>query len=90
MNTNIAIELPEDVARVLREKWGDLPQHTVETLAIEGYRVRALSTAQVRRMLGFQTRMEVDAFLKEHGVYRYYTEADLDRDIETLRQLRRQ
>jgi hypothetical protein len=90
MNTNIAIELPEDVARVLREKWGDLTQHTIETLALEGYRTRTLSAAQVRRMLGFQTRMEVDAFLKQHGVYRDYTEADLDRDIETLRQLREQ
>ncbi len=90
MNTNIAIELPEDVARVLREKWGDLTQHTIETLAIEGYRTSTLSAAQVRRMLGFQTRMEVDAFLKQHGVYRDYTEADLDRDIETLRQLRQQ
>lgn len=75
---------------MLRENWGDLSQHTVETLAIEGYRTRVLSTAQVRRMLGFQTRMEVDAFLKQHGVYRDYTEADLDRDIETLRQLRQQ
>ena len=90
MKTNIAIELPEDVALVLQEKWGDLSQHTVETIAIEGYRTRVLSTAQVRRMLGFQTRMEVDAFLKQHGVYRDYTEADLDRDIETLRQLRQQ
>jgi hypothetical protein len=90
MKTNITIELPEDVARVLREKWGDLSRHTLETLAIEGYRTQTLSAAQVRRMLGFQTRMEVDAFLKLHGVYRNYTEGDLDRDIETLRQLRQQ
>ena len=41
-------------------------------------------------MLGFQTRIEVDAFLKLHGVYRNYTEEDLDRDIETLRQLRQE
>jgi hypothetical protein len=41
-------------------------------------------------MLGFQTRMEVDAFLNHHGVYRNYTEEDLDRDIETLLQLRQQ
>jgi len=90
MNTNIAIELPEDVARVLREKWGDLTQHTIETLALEGYRTRTLSAAQVRRMLGFQTRMEVDAFLKQHVIYRDYTETDLDRDIQTVRQLRKQ
>jgi hypothetical protein len=37
MKTNIAIELPEEVARVLREKWVDLALHTVETLTIEGY-----------------------------------------------------
>jgi len=90
MKTSVAIELPEDVARVLRERWGDLAQHTVETLAIEGYRMQTLSAAQVKRMLGFQTRMEVDAFLKRHGVYRNCTEEDLDRDIETLPQLRRQ
>jgi len=41
-------------------------------------------------MLGLQTRMEVDAFLKQHGVSLDYTEADLDRDLETLQQLRGQ
>ena len=70
---------------MLREKWGDLSQHTFEPLAIEGYRTRTLSAAHVRRMLGFETRMEVDALLKQHGVYLNNT--DLDRDIETLRQL---
>ena len=57
MKTNTAIELPEDVARVLRERWGDLSQHTVETIVIEGYRTQTLSAAQVRRMLGFRTRV---------------------------------
>jgi Uncharacterised protein family (UPF0175) len=90
MKMTIEIELPEDVARTLREKWGDLSLYTIAALAIEGYRSRAPSAAQVRRMLGFQTRMEVDAFLKQHDVYRDYTEADLDRDIETLRQSRQQ
>ena len=64
MSTNIAIELPDDIARALREKWGDLSQHTIEALAAECYRTRALSGAQVQRMLGLETRMEVDAFLK--------------------------
>jgi len=55
MSTSIAIELPDDIARVLREKWGDLSQHTIEALAAEGYRTRALSGAQVQRMLGLET-----------------------------------
>ena len=35
----------------------------------------------------FETRMQVDAFLKEHEVYNF-TAADFDQDRETLRQVR--
>jgi hypothetical protein len=40
---------------------------------------------QVRRMLGFQTRMEVDGFLKDHGVNLEYTVEDLDREAVSTR-----
>jgi len=85
---NVAIELPEDIANLLQQRWGDLSQHTLETLALEGYQTGLLTRAQLRRMLGFETRMEVDAFLKHHGVYLDYTEEDLEQDLETSRQLR--
>jgi hypothetical protein len=85
---NIAIELPEDIARLLQQRWGDLSQHTLETLAVESYQTGLLTRAQLHRMLGFETRMEVDAFLKHHGVYLEYTEEDLEQDLETSRQLR--
>jgi hypothetical protein len=90
MSTSIAIEFPDDIARVLREKWGDLSQHTIEALAAEGYRTRALSGTQVQRMLGLETRLEVDAFPKQHGVCLNYTEAELEKDLATLKQLREQ
>jgi hypothetical protein len=38
-------------------------------------------------MLGLETRMEVDAFVKRHGVYLDYTEQDLEQDLEISRQL---
>lgn len=50
-------------------------------------RSHALTAAQLRRLLGFQTRMQVDAFLKEHEAYDF-TAADFEQDRETLRQLR--
>lgn len=53
--------------------------------AVEGYRTGLLSHAQARRMPGFETRMEVDAFLKHRGVYLDYTEEDLEQDLETSR-----
>ena len=48
---------------------------------------RALTAAQLRRLLGFKTRMQVGAFLKEHDIYDY-SAADFEQDRETLRKLR--
>ena len=52
-------------------------------LTLEGYRSGALTAFQVGRRLGLETRVEVDGFLKSHGVYLDYTLEDVDRDTET-------
>ena len=78
----IKLELPEDMAEGLESKWKDLPRAAIESLALEAYRSHALTAAQLRRLLGFETRMQVDAFLKAHEI------ADFEQDRETLRQLR--
>jgi hypothetical protein len=83
----ITLELPEDIAQGLESRWKDLPRAAIKSLALEAYRSRALATTQLRRLLGFQARMQVDAFLKEHEIYDY-TAADSEQDRETLRQLR--
>ena len=83
----ITLELPEDLAQGLESTWKDLPRAALESLALEAYRSYALTAAQLRRLLGFETRMQVDAFLKEHEIYDY-TAADFEQDRETLRQLR--
>jgi hypothetical protein len=83
----IMLELPEDIAQGLESRWKDLPRAALESLALEAYRSRALTAAQIRRLLGFPTRMQVDAFLKEHEVFDF-TVADFEQDRETLRQLR--
>jgi len=83
----ITLELPEDIVQELRSKWKDLSLAALESLALEAYRSYPLTAAQLRRLLGFETRMQVDAFLKEHEVYDF-TAADFEQDRETLRQLR--
>ena len=83
----IMLELPEDIAQGLESRWKDLPRAALESLALEAYRSHALTAAQIRRLLGFATRMEVDAFLKEHEIFDF-TVADFEQDRETLRQLR--
>ena len=79
----ITLELPEDIAQGLETKWTDLPRATLERLALEAYRSNALSAVQLRRLLGFETRMQVDDFLKEHEVYDF-TVGDFKQDCETL------
>jgi hypothetical protein len=64
-----------------------VPRSALESLALEAYRSHALTAAQLRRLPGFQTRMQVDAFLKEHDVYDF-TAADFEHDREALRRFR--
>ena len=65
----ITVELPEDIAHHLNESHPDLSRAALEAIAVEGARSGELTTAQVRRMPGFETRFEVDAFLKAHEVF---------------------
>jgi hypothetical protein len=83
----ITIELPEDIVVRLESKWKDVPRAALESLALEAYRSRALTAAQLRRLLAFETQMQVDAFLKEHEIFDY-SAADFEQDRETLRDLR--
>ena len=83
----ITLELPEDIAEGLESRWKDLPRAALESLALEAYRSRVLTTAQLRRLLGFETRMQLDAFLKAHEIHDYSV-ADFEQDRETLRLLR--
>jgi hypothetical protein len=82
----ITLELPDDVAQGLESQVKDLPRALLESFALERYRSGTLTEEQVRRLLGFGTRMQVDDFLKAHGVYWAYTLEDLDRDTETSRE----
>ena len=71
----ITLELPEDI----------VPALTAGSRSVDGS--RTLTSSQLRRLLGFETRMQVDEFLKAHDVYDF-TAADFEWDSETLCQLR--
>ena len=83
----ITFLVPDDIAGALESRWRDLDRAALESLALEGYRAGAIAAAQVRRLLGFETGMQVDAFLKEHEVYDFTAE-DFERDCRTMRGIR--
>jgi hypothetical protein len=61
----------------------DAVRAALEAFALEGYRSRVLTASQVRTLLGFETRNELDGFLKAHDVWeRAYSVEDLEKDIE--------
>ncbi|MBC7909123.1 MAG: UPF0175 family protein [Pyrinomonadaceae bacterium] len=80
----VIIDLPEDVARQLQANEQDVERNVLEAIALENYRSGKLTQAQVRKMLGFQTDLQVDAFLKAHNVYLEYSIEDFEKDRETL------
>ena len=63
-NMTIEIDLPEDIAKVLESRWGDISRYALELLAVEAYRSGTLSAEQLHRMLSLRTQRDVEAFLK--------------------------
>ena len=82
----IAIHLPDDIAQRVQAQWEDIPRHVLESFVLDGFRARVLTTEDVRRLLGFETKFEVHDFLKAYEVP-FYTLADLEHDRETSRRL---
>jgi len=83
----VTLDLPDELAAFLAVSGHGLERAAFETIALEGYRERKLTTAQLRRLLGFESRYELDGFLKQHEVWLDYTWQDLEQDRETHRQL---
>lgn len=83
---SVTIELPEEIAHQLEEKWGDLPRRALEAVALEGYRSEALSGGQVAEMLGLSA-WEAEAFLSSRGAELRYTADDFREDMEANRRV---
>jgi uncharacterized protein UPF0175 len=83
----VRIQIPDEVAAQIQSNGGDLPRNVLEAYALEGYKSGQLSADQVQQVLGFETPMEVDGFLKSHGVYLDFTEETLEEDLVTSRRV---
>jgi Uncharacterised protein family (UPF0175) len=80
----VQIRLPEEIAITI-QNGGDLSRRVLEMTALEGFKSGMLTTAQLQRMLGFESRFDVDGFLKDHDVFFDYSHEDLAHEEETSR-----
>ena len=79
----ITVRIPDDLARRLGTV-GEIERRALEALALEEFKLGHLTRPELRRLLGFGTRMKLDEFLKVHDVYEPYTLDDLAREREDL------
>jgi hypothetical protein len=84
---NLIVEIPDDVAGRLDAAGSDLARRALEAFALGEYRDGNLTRAELRRVLGFSTRYQLDGFLKAHGVWADYTIDDLHREIKDIKSL---
>ena len=83
---NVTVLIPDDFAARFGTE-AELGRRVLEALALEEYRAGRLSTAEPRRVLGFDSRGELDGFLKARGIYEDCTPEDLGRERRTLDRL---
>ena len=80
---NVMVPIPSDLAARFGSE-AELGRRTVEALALEEYRAGRMTRPELRSLLGFATRGELDGFLKARGVYDGITIEEFDRQMQDL------
>ena len=83
----LTVQIPDDLASRMGASGGDLSRRALEALALEEFKSGHITRPELRRLLGFGTRYQLDGFLKSHDVYEDYTLEDLEQELEGLRRL---
>ena len=82
----VTVEIPDQFVDRLVPAGRDAAEALLEESVAAAYRSGRLTMEQVRQLLGYGTRVRVDAFLESHGIFDY-TVDDLNRDMATLDRL---
>ena len=83
----LTLHIPDDVAQRLSAAGSDLSRRALEAFALEEFKSGWLTEPQLRQLLGFETRHELDGFLKAHEVWLNFTREDLERERAALQRL---
>ena len=80
---NVLVPIPNDLAIRFGSE-AELGRRVVEALALDEYRAGRLSRPELRQLLGFATRGELDGFLKDHASVEGITVEEFDRQMQDL------
>ena len=80
----VTVSLPDEILQDSDE----VSRRVLEQVALDGFKSGQLTTAQVRRILGFESRLEVYNFLAAHGVpWVNYSVEDAERERALLKKV---
>ena len=82
----VTVEIPDSFRQSLIPEGVDPARLLLEDAVAQAYRERRLTMEQVRQLLGYETRMEVDPFLSKYEIYDYTIE-EFHKDMATMDRL---
>jgi hypothetical protein len=83
---HLTVEIPDEIAGTLGGGQA-LSRRVPEGFAPEEYKSERISKGQLRRLPGFETRYELDGFLKAHRVRANVNVEDVRHDLQDLKSL---
>lgn len=84
----VTLDIPDAIGLSLQRSKTDLRRAFLEAIAVEGYRDGTLSAAEVRELLGLETRWETEDFLAAHDAWPAPTEEEVAAGAAALKSLR--
>jgi hypothetical protein len=84
---NVTVQIPDDLAGRLSAAGADLSRRALEAFALEEYKRERISKAELRRLLGIESRYDLDGFLKAHNIWIEYSVEDFRREMAGLERL---
>jgi hypothetical protein len=84
---NLSLVIPDEIAQRLGAGGADLARRALESFALDEYKAGRVTKAELRRLLGLETRYELDGFLKAHDVWSDVTLDDVRQDMRDLEKL---
>jgi hypothetical protein len=85
----VTVEIPDNLAEAITTPDNDAARAVLEAVALEGYRTERLSEYEIQQLLGFESRMDVHGFLKQHGAFMHYTIEDMEQDTASAMEVAR-
>jgi hypothetical protein len=83
----LTLQIPDQFASRMSDSPVDLSRRAREALALDEFKQGRLTKPELRQLLGFETRFELEDLFKSQDFYEEYTFEDVEREVEALKKL---